>query len=159
MITKKLAQMRDQIAAAVAERDDIADAAITREEAEVRFDHLIAQVQVDSIMGMGPGNLCEGGTEFEFAKWLARPGFLCEVFGDAIKAAMLARFDAAVSDAPEGLSMVERRKKLSALDGEIYRLEQAEEAVIETLEDAGTDVIRRPDANPAAALGLPRKAA
>ena len=68
MSAKKLAQTRDQIAALVAQRDQLADAAITRAEAEARFDHLIARIQADSIMGLGPGNLREGGSEREFAE-------------------------------------------------------------------------------------------
>ena len=159
MSAKKLDGIRDQIAALVDERADIADAAITREEAEARFDHLICRVKDDAIMGLGPGSLREGGTEREFAEWLRRPGFLCEVFGDSIKAALLARFDALVDDAPEGLAVGERRKRLTELDGEIYALETQEEAVIELLEADGVDIQRRPDASAAAALGLPQKAA
>ena len=45
------------------------------------------------------------------------------------------------------------------LDGEIYALEQQEELLIEALEEQGHDIARRVSANPAAALGLPDKAA
>ena len=156
---KQLDGIRAKIAALVDERDEIADAAITRDEAARRFEHLIARVKDDAIMGLGPGSLRDGGTEREFAEWLRRPGFLCEVFGDSIKAALLARFDALVDDAPEGLAVGERRKRLTELDGKLYELERAEEDVIEQLEDQGVDVQRRPDADPRAALGLPDKAA
>ncbi len=158
---KQLDAIRDKIATLAAQRDEIADAAIPRADAEARFDHLISRVKDDAIMGLGPGNLRDGGSEREFSEWLARPGFLCEVFGDSIKAALLARFDALVDDAPAGLPAVERRKRLTELDGKLYELERAEEDVIEQLEDQGVDVQRRPDASPAAALGLapPREAA
>ena len=151
---KQLDTLRAKISVLVDERDQVTDAAITRKEAEARFDQLIARVQDDAIMGLGPGGLREGGTEREFAEWLARPGFLCEVFSTEIKAALLARFDAAVGDGPAGLPVAERRKRLAELDGEIYRLEQAEEAVIELLEEQGHDIARRPDAHAHAALGL-----
>ena len=154
MSAKKLAQIRDQIAALVAQRDEIAAAAIPRAEAEARFDHLIARVKDDAIMGLGPGSLRDGGSEREFSEWLARPGFVCEVFGAEIKAAMLARFDAAVGDGPAGLAVGERRKKLTALDGEIFGLERQEEELIEALEEQGHDIARRPDADPRAALGI-----
>ena len=154
MSAKKLDGIRDQIAALVDRRAEVADAAVTREEATGHFDHLIARIQDDSIMGMGPGSLRDGGAEREFAEWLGRPGFLCEVFGDAIKAALLARFDAAVGDGPAGLAVGERRKKLTALDGEIFGLERQEEELIEVLEDQGHDIARRPNADPRAALGI-----
>jgi len=154
MSTKKLAQIRDQIAALVDQRDEVDDAAITREEAEARFDHLICRVKDDAIMGLGPGSLRDGGSEREFSEWLARPGFLCELFATEIKSALLARFDAAVGDGPAGLPAVERRKRLTELDGEIFGLERQEESVIELLEADGADIQRRPDADPAAALGL-----
>ncbi len=67
MTIKKLDSIRDQIAALVDERDETADAAITREEAAARFDHLIARVQADHIMGMGPGALRDGGAESTIA--------------------------------------------------------------------------------------------
>ncbi len=155
MSAKKLAQIRDQITALVDQRAEIADAAITRQEAAARFDHLIARIQDDAIKGMGPSSLRNGGDERTVGEWLGRPGFLCEVFPDQIKAALLARFDAEVGDAPEGLPSVERAKRLAALAGEIYELEQAEESIIEALEADGIDVQRRPDASPHAQLGLP----
>ena len=153
MSTKKLDAIRAKIETLAAQRDETESAAITRGEAEAKFDHLIARVKNDAIMGLGPGSLREGGTERVFAEWLGRPGFLCEVFGAEIKAAMLARFDAEAGDST-GLAVGERREKLSALAGQIYELERAEESLIEVLEADGHDIARRPDADPRAALGI-----
>ena len=60
---------------------------------------------------------------------------------------------------PLPVGPAERRKRLAELDGQIYQLEQEEERTIELLEEQGHDIARRPDADPAAALGLPGKAA
>ncbi len=154
MSAKKLATLRAEITTLLDQRADLEDAAITHDEAKARFEHLIARVQADSIKGMGPGSLREGGSEREFAEWLARPGFLCEVFASEIKKALLKRFDAE-SGETTGLPAGERRKKLAELGAKIYELECAEEVLIEALEADGADIARRPDADPNAQLGLP----
>ena len=50
--------------------------------------------------------------------------------------------------------MAERRQRLVELNGEIFGLERQEEELIEALEEQGADIIRRPDADAHAALGL-----
>ena len=161
MSIKKLSALRDQITALAAERAEVADAPLDRAEAEAHVAEVLKAVQIHPILGPSPAGLRDGsfGT-IEMEKLLGKPGFLIALFHDQIKTYLLGIFDAEAG-AATGLPMSERRKKLTELDGQIYGLEQIEEALIETLEAAGADIARRPDADPAAALGLapPREAA
>ena len=161
MSAKKLNQIREQIATLVDERDATADAPLARDEAEAHVDAVLRAVETHPVLGPSPAGLRDGSFDTtELEKLLGKPGLLIELLREPLKAYLLQVFDAEAGDAT-GLPKSERRARLAELDGEIYRLEQAEESLIETLEDQGVDVIRRGAANPHAALGLapPREAA
>ncbi len=160
MSAKKLAIIRDQIAALQDQRDETESAAIPREEAAARFDHLIAGVRDDWTHGSVPQGLADGSiVERTLAEWLGRPAAMCALFGDVIRDTLLKHYDDQTAGATPGLPMAERRQRLTELNGEIFGLERQEEELIEDLEAAGADIQRRPDADPRAALGLPGKAA
>ena len=154
MTAKKLDQIRGQITALVDQRADIADAPMARDEVGAHLDAVLGAVESHPILGPSPAGLYDGsfGTT-ELEKLLRKPGVLIALLREPLKAYLLQVFDAEAGDAT-GLPLAQRRKKLSALDGEIYELERSEEIHIESLEAAGTDVLRRPDADPRAALGL-----
>ncbi|MCZ6858929.1 MAG: hypothetical protein O7I42_01380 [Alphaproteobacteria bacterium] len=159
MSAKKLDAIRDKIAALVGQRDEIADAPLQRGEAEVHIDGVLRAVHIHPILGPSPAGVRDGSFDTtELEKLLGKPGLLIKLLREPLKAYLLQVFDAEAGDAM-GLPSGERRKKLTELDGRLYQLEQEEERLIELLEDQGADVIRRPDANPAAALGLSYKAA
>ena len=83
---EKLAKIRAQIEELTDERADAESAPITREEASGRFDHLLDRIRSDPITGNSPAGLSDGSLdEADLVQWLARPGFLCETFGDLIK--------------------------------------------------------------------------
>ena len=161
MSAKKLDGIRDQITALVDERDATADAPLERAEAEAHVDAVLRAVQVHPILGPSPAGLRDGSFDTtELEKLLGKPGLLVELLREPLKAYLLQVFDAEAGDST-GLPAVERRKKLTALDGEIFGLERQEEELIEVLEDQGHDIARRPDADPRAALdiGAPSEAA
>ena len=156
---ERLDAIRAKITALVDQRAEVADAPLERAEAEAHVDAVMRAVESHPILGPSPAGVCDGSfNTAELEKLLGKPGFLIALFHDQIKEYLLGVFDAEAGDAT-GLPAAERRKKLSALDGEIYELEQAEEAVIEALEADGADIQRRVAADPRAALGLPGKAA
>lgn len=151
----KLAKIRAQIEALADKRGNIEDAPLTREEASARFDHLLDRIRSDPIFGLAPAGIAGGSfDEAELVQWLARPGFLCEVFGVEIKAALMTRFDAETSGTELGLPAAERRAKLQALDAELCKLEAAEENEIVKLLAEGVDIQRRPNADARHALGI-----
>ena len=157
---EQLDGIRAKIEKLVDQRDQVANAPIPRQEAETKFDHLIAGVRDDWTHGSVPQGLADGSIiERTLAEWLGRPAAMCALFGDTIRDSLLKHYDEQVGDTPQGLPMAERRQRLTEIAGQIYKLEVEEEAVIELLEDQGVEVIRRPDASAAAALGLPDKAA
>ena len=59
-----------------------------------------------------------------------------------------------LQETPPGLPAAERAARVAELDARIRKLEHDEEAAIRDLEQAGFAVERRPDADPAAVLGL-----
>ena len=159
MSIKKLSALREQITALVDERAEVADAPLERAEAEAHVDAVLRAVQVHPILGASPAGLRDGSFDTtELEKLLGKPGLLIELLREPLKAYLLGVSAAEAGDST-GLPMAERRKRLSELDGKLNELERAEEDVIEALEEQGVDVIRRPDASPSAALGLPDKAA
>ena len=159
MSTKKLDEVRSKIAALVDQRDELADAPLDRAEAEAHIGLVLDAVLAHPILGPSPAGLRDGSFDTtELEKLLGKPGLLIELLREPLKAYLLGIFDAEAGDST-GLPSSERRTRLAALDAEIYALEVAEEGLIESLEDAGVDVIRRPDASPHAQLGLRGKAA
>jgi hypothetical protein len=59
----------------------------------------------------------------------------------------------AMPDAPLALSKTAQAKRLAELSDELDGLERKEEALVASAALAGQDILRRPDASPAAVLG------
>ncbi len=156
MSAKKLDAIRDQIAALVDERDDIADAPLARDEAEAHIDAVLDAIQRDPIHGSSPPGLSNGSFNITDAlKMIDKPGLLVELLREPLKVYLLEEFDRQVGDSEPGRPAGERRKRLADLAAEIFALEVSEESIIEALEADGADIARRPDASPHAQLGLP----
>ena len=161
MSIKKLATLRDQIAALVDERADLENAPIPRQEAEANIAALIDAPYSDTLhkgridLDPAPAGLLDGSfSSSSLLEMFERPGMFRALFPDAVSKYLLSIYDKEIGDRKPGLPMAERRQRLTELDGEIYALETQEEAVIELLEADGVDIQRRPDASAAAALGL-----
>jgi len=81
------------------------------------------------------------------------PAFVAWLFRDELKAKLRELIEA--KHKPErAISDSDRLEKLAALKAESIRLGRIEEALIELCEARGINVVRRPDANPLAVLGL-----
>ncbi len=151
---ERLAKVRAEIATLTDARDDTADAAIPRNEAAARVDAVLNAIQADPIHGSSPTGLSNSSFNITDAlKMFDKPGLLVELLREPLKVYLLEVFDAEAGETT-GLPAGERRKRLAELAGQIFKLEVAEEAIIEELEAAGTDVQRRADASPIAQLGL-----
>ncbi len=155
MSIKKLLALRDQIAALVDEREQIAEAPLARTEIEAHVDSVLNAILSHPSSGPSPTGLRDGSvSSSELAGELNKPGVLIALFRPQITEYLLGIFDAEVGDDAVGLPAGERRQRLTELNGQIYQLEQQEDLLIEVLEEQGHDIARRPDANPRAALGL-----
>ena len=109
----------------------------------------------DQDLNPAPAGLLGGSFDsVELRRTVERPGAFRAIVPAALKTYLIALYDAALGDAKPGLPAAERRKRMVALDAEIFRLEVDEESICEELEAAGADVARRADADPRAQLGL-----
>ena len=166
MSIKKLDGIRGQIERLVDERAEVESAPIPRNEAVANIAALIDAPYSETLhkgridLDPSPRGLVDGTfNSSSLLEMFERPGMFRALFPDAVSEYLLSIYDKELDGAPEGLAVGARRKKLSELDAQIFQLEVDEEAQIESLEADGVDVIRRPDASAAAALGLPQKAA
>jgi hypothetical protein len=55
---------------------------------------------------------------------------------------------------PEAIPKVERIRRVAELEAELDRFERDEETLISRAASDGLDILRRPDASPAAVLGV-----
>lgn len=89
-----------------------------------------------------------------------RDAMLCRLFPDQIEAVILEELDRTYADGePEGPPRAERPAIVEEIDARIFALEVREEQAIRRAAAAGIVIERRPDADPSAVLGLPRRAA
>ena len=152
---EQLHQIRAKIEALVNERDEIEAAPIPRDEVEAQIAVVIDAQWSDQILSPEPSGVLHGGFNgAELQRMIARPALLVAVIPDAVKAYLMGLYDRDLGAAAPGLPALQRRRRLAELDAEIFALEVSEERQVEQLEAEGVDVIRRPDADPAAALGL-----
>lgn len=145
---KDLAALRGSLAQLKAERDAIVGAPLPLAEALVAAETAIrrgagcteADWFVDSVLSGNPTQVT--------------PQTLDGLLVEAAVAGAAALMERRLRETPPGLPAAERASALAALDTKILRLEHDEEAAIRDLEHAGFAVERRPDADPAAVLGL-----
>jgi cell division septum initiation protein DivIVA len=78
---------------------------------------------------------------------------LAWLYADDLKAALAAEIDAIADDAT-ALTPDKRRAREAELKGQILAAERMEEALIESAEEAGSEILRRADADFRAVLGL-----
>ncbi len=162
----KLDAIRGRIEKLVDEREEIEAAPIPRSEAEARIAAVVNALFSNTVidpggpkervdLDPGPAGLLDGSFgAVGLMETLNRPGAIRAIFPDALKKYLIGIYDAALGDTKPGLPAAERRKRMADLDAEIFTLETEEEAVIEQLEAAGANILRRADASAIAQLGL-----
>lgn len=100
--------------------------------------------------GRGDTPACLGfGRGLPFAK-----NTLHGLLAEAAIAGAGALIERRLKETPAGLPAAERAARVAELESKILRLEREEEAAIRDAEVAGVVIERRPDADPAAVLGL-----
>jgi hypothetical protein len=81
-------------------------------------------------------------------------GLLVPLLRPQLEAALTAAVEGHYQTVPPGLPAAERTLRLAEIDQELLRLECLEEEAIEAAATGGLHVDRRPDASPAAVLGV-----
>lgn len=143
---KRVAELRDQIAALKARRREASAAPAADAEIQAALDDFIkrraAEYRVNRITDplARRGRIGSLGVENieQFAAFF---------FGDTIREALLAHVDTG-----EGLSRDDRAARLAQIDEELFTAECAEEQTIAEAEDEGRTIERRGDADPRAVL-------
>lgn len=150
----KIDALRSEIADLQAKRHAAETAPLAAAQASQRLAGLINQgaqryVARGSFMAFAsptiqpaPGDLIPGTDEGLF-------DFLCAAIGDRIIEQLATLLEERCA---EGLSAVERSKRLAAIDVELLKLGRSEEKLISDAERAGITIIRRSDADPAIVL-------
>ncbi len=153
VIRPELAALDDEAAElelAPAPVDDL----VTRAYAEIdrlgsapRFD---ARIRGESPVKFGPAYYMPSSSGYAPDEFLARS--LVALFAPELKA----KVETFIRDsAPvNGMSDAERAARLAAIEDRKLELERQEEAHIVASEQAGTPILRRPDADPRAVLGV-----
>lgn len=150
-------RIRAEIARLAAEKSEVANAllplAAQKEAASAWVNELVKSVNIriktepfEAVFETNSGG-------FSIARWLA--WFAPE----ALKARL---HDELENQLPENALMLtgpERKTRLSEIKARLDRLGREEEALIMKAQEAGTEILRRPDADPACVLGVRRKQA
>ncbi len=151
----KLETIRGQIEKLAQECDEIEAAPVPRAEAAARIAAIFDNLPNDQLLDPSPAGLTNGTfNQGELQHMLSMPGLLVAAFPGEIAEYLLGVYDRLIGDEKPGLPVIERRERLDDIAAQVFKLEQAEEAVIEELEAAGGNVQRRPDASAIAQLGL-----
>ncbi|MER8844032.1 MULTISPECIES: hypothetical protein [Mesorhizobium] len=146
-----LTSVRDRIAKLGQERQAIEGADCSLDQALERlagFMNYMRQPLNDYYVGqfLQPSGRPDVGMNTDQAARLA-----LALGADAWAKAMEGKIRQALADRP-GYTDAERAAKLDAIDAELLDLELVEESLIRNAEQAGFEVLRRHDANPAAVL-------
>jgi hypothetical protein len=155
-----LTRVRDQITAVKGHRYAVASAAppkAVRKEAARRY--------VDEMAKLGAPNITirDGKFEVAFGAGTAKSFVPQSVKGAAQlfawidPAAFLKRLTDAIDAMPEPVHVMdtdERDRRILTLTSDLEKLEIEEESIVEAAADDGIEVLRRPDASPAAVLGV-----
>lgn len=160
--TSSIAEIREMIAALKAEREAIRAAPVPLSEAGALIDTMLdrwahasqfggaERITAAAMCGQAP-NIELHSPRSTLADTLA---LLSPLLHRHLREALISELEARYAESPPGLPAGERQRRLAELDSEIVRLEVLEEEAISVAAAGGLDVARRPDASPAALLGL-----
>ena len=147
-----------------AERDRLCGDRAAIQGAPVPRDEVVERMRayVERVGDLGVTTIRDRATSFIAATAVPRPDPFCLLGGgDTWNIAivlhrlcgtqLLAELEAGLDaiDFSAAIPTNERREELARLDAEIAAVEKREEQAIRKLEDAGLDVVRRPDVDPA----------
>jgi hypothetical protein len=143
---KRVAELRDQIAALKNQRREVSAAPAANAEVKAALDDFIkrraAEYRVSRITDPLASRARIGSLGVENIE-----AFAAFFFGDAIRDALLAQVDTG-----PGLSREDQAARLAKIDDELFAAECAEEQTIVDAEDEGRTIERRGDADPRAVL-------
>lgn len=147
--------IRKRLAGLQSEREHIDEAPVTEAEALERVDRLIDMLAARAREKLTGGQFFtprRGPIDGLFSVTTS-PEEVAVLFSpDSMRAALHA-YVAERADGLDTLPIAGRAKRLAEIDAAILAAETEEEGVIETSEDMGLPIARRPDANPAVVLG------
>jgi hypothetical protein len=160
--TSSIAEIREAIAKLKDEREAIRVAPVPMSEAIPLIDNLLAywshagrpegieRIAAAVMVGKAP-HIELHSPRATLADTLA---LLVPLLDTQLREAMISDLEVRYAAAPAGLPADERQRRLAELDGEIARLEALEDEAIQAAASGGLEVARRPDASPAALLGI-----
>jgi hypothetical protein len=149
----ELDRVRHRIADLKAKREAVANAAVTRAEAEAA-----ARTYVRTAAERFRPTV---GSFVERARPVSNvrdelghdpEAVLAALAGDRLEAILLQRVAEAYEQHGPGLTAAERAAELARIDADLFDLECQEEALCRAAEAAGQEIDRRPDADPRAVL-------
>ncbi len=155
---KQLAEMREQIAELQAERTEVQSALVPRDEALSLLERTIGHYS--ALAPHHPEALLRPGaspTEL-FMILKASPNdfasYFCSIVPDLVRSRFTEAIDELLEQRPPGLPVDERPAAIAKLDAAIRELELTEESLIADAGDAGIELDRRGDADPAVVLDV-----
>jgi hypothetical protein len=152
----EIEKARDLLQALAAERRKIEAAPVPTTEAQQRIRRFVAgraaRVRVGGLLTR------EGVVRFPqdevHGVGLSPVDLACFLDPDRMARRLEAEFLERAETAGEPLSELDQTRALKAIDDRILTAERREEALVCLAEEAGSDVLRRPDADPRAVLGV-----
>ncbi|SFZ82900.1 hypothetical protein SAMN02983003_1339 [Devosia enhydra] len=146
-----LSELRDLIAALTAERKRIERAPMSASEAKARIRPWV-KMMADRVRLVGA---IHHGVAIDLASAEPDPtlAYLCFLNPDAVVRRLEQEVDAQLQGRFT-LGELDKARKLKELDGQLLNAERREEALIMIMAEVGTVVLRRPNADPKAVLGL-----
>ena len=155
---------REKITALQAERHEIAEAPVPRQEALANVRQFLAirakdfdrSLTLSSVINpnANPGQqnlilpMIDLGTDSVLQ------GLLCRLIPKEIETMMMSAVDTHLSEHAAGLPSAERPARLAELDAKILKHGQREEKLIREAETSGLEIVRRADADPLVVLGI-----
>ncbi len=166
MSTQKITALRVQIARLQAEIDHVATAgrpvAATLPDIVERLALLaepyrkgIARAAREVIAARDGDVSLAAAFNLTFAREEFAIGAIVALLGERIVGDLEAEIESQVDQMPPAMTDAEHRTELQRLRNELRTLERDEEALIVAEEARGNRIDRRPDADPAAVLGIP----
>lgn len=147
--------IRKRIEELQAEREHLDSAPVTEAEALQRVDDVVERLGARAREKLTGGSFFtpRGGQLDGLFYLTTSPEEVTALFAPDTMRAALRAYVVERAEGLDTLPLADRAKRLAEIDAAIFAAEIEEEGVIETSEDMGLPIARRPDANPAVVLG------
>ncbi len=154
-----IGRVRDRIAAAQQHLRAVQIAPLPKGDLKVQAATTVQQLAARGrpAISLGRGRLAVKWRTREATSSGASPEDVAATLAWLDPAAMTARLEQEIDllpEAPLAMPAQEREQRIGELTADLDRLAREEEALVEAAIAAGIDVLRRPDASPAAVLGV-----